>query len=121
GARESLVGRARARGVARDSSGGVRHARCRARGGVARFGARIGIDARGGGGVGMSEARVIDHTNIALAKYWGKLPGDENLPAVPSLSVTLDAVATRTHVVFRDDLRADALVLNGEDADDASL
>jgi len=68
-----------------------------------------------------SEARVIAHPNIALAKYWGKLPGDGNLPSVPSLSVTLDGVSTRTHVVFRDDLKRDALVLNGEEADAESV
>src|SRR5258706_6427915 len=67
------------------------------------------------------EARVIAHPNIALAKYWGKLPGDGNLPAVPSLSVTLQGVSTHTHVAFRDDLGGDQLILNGEEADAASL
>jgi diphosphomevalonate decarboxylase len=69
----------------------------------------------------MSEARVVAHPNIALAKYWGKLAGDENLPAVPSLSVTLDGVATRTSVAFRDDLDRDALTINGDLADAAAL
>ncbi len=61
----------------------------------------------------MSEAHALAHPNIALAKYWGKLAGDANLPAVPSLSVTLGGVATRTHVAFRDGLARDRLVLNG--------
>ena len=69
----------------------------------------------------MSEARTTAHPNIALAKYWGKLPGDANLPAVPSLSVTLGGVSTRTRVAFRDDLVADRLVLNGEEDDGAAL
>lgn len=42
------------------------------------------------------------HTNIALIKYWGKLPGDENLPATGSLSMTLDRFGTRTSLSFTD-------------------
>ena len=34
--------------------------------------------------------------NIALAKYWGKSDEALNLPAVPSVSVTLDALVTET-------------------------
>jgi diphosphomevalonate decarboxylase len=33
--------------------------------------------------------------NIALIKYWGKRDVDKNLPAVDSLSVTLDSLWTR--------------------------
>ena len=36
------------------------------------------------------------NTNIALVKYWGKNDDDFNLPAVPSLSLTLDGLRTRT-------------------------
>jgi diphosphomevalonate decarboxylase len=36
--------------------------------------------------------------NIALAKYWGKASDDLKLPAVPSLSVTLDGLLTTTTV-----------------------
>jgi diphosphomevalonate decarboxylase len=56
---------------------------------------------------------VLAHPNIALAKYWGKRDGDGNVPAVPSLSVTLSGLATVTSVVFDDGLRADELVLGG--------
>lgn len=38
------------------------------------------------------------HTNIALIKYWGKLDGVCNLPAVGSLSLTLDNFGTQTTV-----------------------
>ena len=34
-------------------------------------------------------ASVRAHANIALAKYWGKADVARNLPAVPSLSLTL--------------------------------
>ena len=46
-------------------------------------------------------ARARACANIALAKYWGKSDETLNLPAVPSVSVTLDALVTET-VVERD-------------------
>jgi diphosphomevalonate decarboxylase len=58
--------------------------------------------------------RAIAHPNIALSKYWGKRAGDGNVPAVPSLSVTLDGVATTTSLTLEDDLREDRFVLDGE-------
>jgi diphosphomevalonate decarboxylase len=48
----------------------------------------------------VSEASVIAHPNLALSKYWGKRPGTGNFPAVPSLSVTLTGLSTRTRVRF---------------------
>ena len=36
------------------------------------------------------------HANIALVKYWGKRSVDKNLPAVGSISLTLDALKTTT-------------------------
>ncbi|MBI5532265.1 MAG: diphosphomevalonate decarboxylase [Deltaproteobacteria bacterium] len=52
------------------------------------------------------------HANIALAKYWGKADPEQNLPAVPSVSVTLDALSTQTEVQFDDALEADELTLD---------
>ncbi len=48
----------------------------------------------------MISARAIAHTNIALIKYWGKRPGDpdQNLPAVGSLSLTLERLRSDTTV-----------------------
>lgn len=57
----------------------------------------------------VAEAR----TNIALVKYWGKCDAALNLPAVPSLSLTLDGLTTRTEVRFDASLKADALWING--------
>jgi diphosphomevalonate decarboxylase len=68
-----------------------------------------------------STARAIAHPNIALAKYWGKRDGEGNYPSVPSLSVTLEGLATRTRVELRDDVAADRLVLNGQPADPHAL
>lgn len=79
----------------------------------------------------MTAARAIAHPNFALAKYWGKAPGSvssrettrtsavlrsaafENVPAVPSLSITVDAIFTTTTVRFEKGLGSDVLVLGG--------
>jgi diphosphomevalonate decarboxylase len=53
------------------------------------------------------------HANIALAKYWGKADIARNLPAVPSLSLTLSGMRTTTEVTFDPALLADELVLGG--------
>ncbi len=57
----------------------------------------------------VAEAR----SNIALVKYWGKCDLMFNLPAVPSLSFTLDCFSTRTEVRFDPSLREDCFFLNG--------
>ncbi len=52
--------------------------------------------------------------NIALVKYWGKSDVARNLPAVGSLSITLDALYSRMSVDFLDSPGPDELLLNGE-------
>jgi len=65
----------------------------------------------------MKSARAIAHSNIALVKYWGKRAAvegqadDLNLPAVGSLSLTLDSLRTETVVRPGD---TDAFTLNGQ-------
>lgn len=54
--------------------------------------------------------------NIALIKYWGKRDAARNLPAVSSLSLTLDSLWTRMSVQFDATLGADQLEVNGEPA-----
>lgn len=61
-------------------------------------------------------ATAVAHANIALAKYWGKLDASENLPAVPSLSLTLDALSTKTTVSFEQGLGTDEFALDGTPA-----
>jgi diphosphomevalonate decarboxylase len=58
-------------------------------------------------------AEAVAHPNIALAKYWGKRPGEGNVPATPSLSITLSGLSTRTRVTFDPDLREDRVTLGG--------
>jgi diphosphomevalonate decarboxylase len=68
----------------------------------------------------MKTARAIAHSNIALVKYWGKRPDTDpelNLPAVGSLSMTLDALWTQTQVGPGE---RDGFVLDGEDLTEAS-
>lgn len=59
------------------------------------------------------EATAIAHPNIALAKYWGKRAYGHNLPAVPSLSVTLAGMSTITTVRFDPELSDDTFELYG--------
>jgi diphosphomevalonate decarboxylase len=56
---------------------------------------------------------AVAHANIALAKYWGKADDRENLPAVPSLSLTLDALRSRTTVTADPTLGEDRVSLDG--------
>jgi diphosphomevalonate decarboxylase len=61
-------------------------------------------------------ASAVAHANIALAKYWGKADERENLPAVPSLSLTLAGLSTRTRVEVDPALRDDEVELDGAPA-----
>lgn len=60
--------------------------------------------------------RARARANIALAKYWGKSDVAHNLPAVPSISLTLDPLVTETRVEFSPALAHDELLLNGAPA-----
>ena len=68
----------------------------------------------------MSDAWAVAHPNVALSKYWGKREGGGKIPAVPSLSVTLAGLETRTHVRFDASIAEDRFVLDGVDADASS-
>ncbi|HEX7030890.1 MAG TPA: diphosphomevalonate decarboxylase [Gammaproteobacteria bacterium] len=76
-----------------------------------------------------AQAEATARANIALIKYWGKrnrqVHGDDgaalNLPAVGSLSITLDALATRTRIRFDDAFEQDSLRLNGREESAARL
>ncbi|MEO6603338.1 MAG: diphosphomevalonate decarboxylase, partial [Polyangiaceae bacterium] len=62
----------------------------------------------------MGFGRACAHSNIALAKYWGKADAVRNLTAVPSLSLTLAALRTVTSVRFDEALPEDEFLLAGE-------
>ena len=65
------------------------------------------------------EARARACANIALAKYWGKADVRRNVPAVPSISMTLDQLVTETKVRFDPSLDKDAVRLDGRRASTA--
>lgn len=66
-------------------------------------------------------AKARARANIALAKYWGKSDTQLNLPAVPSISITLDPLTTETSVEFSDALGRDEFSLNDQPALAAEL
>jgi diphosphomevalonate decarboxylase len=57
---------------------------------------------------------AIARANIAIAKYWGKADDVLNLPAVPSLSITLEPMRTETVVELDERLTSDVLELDGK-------
>ena len=61
------------------------------------------------------KAAARARANIALVKYWGKADGGPlNIPAVGSISITLDALWSDTEVRFESSLAADELTLDGQ-------
>lgn len=60
------------------------------------------------------QATAIAHPNIALVKYWGKTDREQNLPAVGSLSITLDGLATTTRVRFDPAIATDQFLFAGK-------
>ena len=63
-------------------------------------------------------ATAIAHPNIALVKYWGKQVGPGNLPATPSLSITVAGLTTTTRVAAA---RRDTIRINGRVRRDAKV
>lgn len=64
-------------------------------------------------------ARARAHTNIALAKYWGKREGAGNRPATPSLSAGLADLWVEARVAFGGDEGADRVTIDGEAGSEA--
>src|SRR5699024_4102464 len=69
---------------------------------------------------GRSAVAVAD-ANIALINYWAKPPEAMNLPAVGSISLTLDSLKTETRIRFDKTLTADIFKLNGKIIDGRPL
>ena len=66
----------------------------------------------------VDSVRAHAHPNIALVKYWGKQAHGDNLPAVPSLSITLDDLIAETTVATA---QQDMFVLDGQERTGANL
>jgi len=67
----------------------------------------------------LKSATALACANIALIKYWGKRDPILNLPAVGSISLTLDALQTKTRVIYNPELNQDLLTINNSEATDA--
>ncbi|NOY22245.1 MAG: diphosphomevalonate decarboxylase [Acidobacteria bacterium] len=59
---------------------------------------------------------AVAGANFALVKYWGKRNEALNLPAVGSISITVDSLITTTSVAFKENGSGDSLTMNGEPA-----
>ncbi|MES1924638.1 diphosphomevalonate decarboxylase [Salinisphaera sp. T31B1] len=68
---------------------------------------------------GPNAATARAYSNIALIKYWGKRDSALNLPAVGSISITLDALYTDTRVTFVSGLEQDKIEIGGRTTDPA--
>ena len=64
----------------------------------------------------LKSATAVACANIALIKYWGKRDIALNLPAVGSISLTLNALKTNTCISFDPDLDRDVLTINNNQA-----
>lgn len=62
------------------------------------------------------KATAVACSNVALAKYWGKRDVSGNVPATPSVSVSLGGLQTRTTVEFDPSLASDTMSLNEREA-----
>jgi diphosphomevalonate decarboxylase len=61
-----------------------------------------------------TQAHARARSNIALVKYWGKADSRLNLPAVGSISITLEALWSDTSVEFDAATGTDELTLNDQ-------
>ncbi len=64
----------------------------------------------------MESVTAVAGANFALVKYWGKRDEALNLPAVGSISITVDSLVTATSVAFEENDSGDSLTMNGEPA-----
>lgn len=62
-------------------------------------------------------ATAVAHPNLALVKYWGKSDAERNLPATPSLGISLAALRSRVQVRLDGD--GDSVELDGRRLDPA--
>ena len=66
----------------------------------------------------MRSATAYAHPNIALVKYWGKSNDELNIPATPSLALTLGDLRTTTRVEAS---ASDTVVLDGKHVHDDKI
>jgi diphosphomevalonate decarboxylase len=62
----------------------------------------------------LSEVTAIAHPNFALIKYWGKTNSIHNIPAMSSISLTVDTLASTTKISQQPQMQENVWELNGE-------
>ncbi len=69
----------------------------------------------------LKKAIAKAHPNIAFIKYWGNRDDTLRLPANSSISMNLRGLYTQTSVLWDEDLKADQLILNGQQENGRAL
>ncbi len=68
----------------------------------------------------MIQTTAIAHPNFALVKYWGKKDIDQNMPAMSSISLTVDSMRSKTKIYKNLSSKQHRLFINGEEEQDIS-
>ena len=68
----------------------------------------------------LSEVTAIAHPNFALIKYWGKANSGLNIPAMSSISLTIDSLTSTTTISRNEEFGENIWILNGTKQDDLS-
>ena len=66
----------------------------------------------------MTEVTAIAHPNFALIKYWGKADSRLNMPAMSSISLTIDSLTSSTKISINTDSTQNLWTLNGKEQED---
>jgi len=64
-----------------------------------------------------AKAYSTAHPSLALIKYWGKQNKKHNIPATPSLAVTLEDLKTETTAFILKNAAEDRIIVNGKEQD----
>ncbi len=68
----------------------------------------------------MKETTAIAHPNFALVKYWGKKEGNQNRPAMSSISITVDSMKSKTTIHKNASNNMHRLFIDGKEESDLS-
>jgi len=66
------------------------------------------------------QTTAIAHPNFALVKYWGKKDINQNMPAMSSISLTVDSMHSKTKIYKNLSSKHHRLFINGEEEKDTS-
>tara|TARA_B100002052_G_scaffold34483_1_gene26582 strand:- start:4943 stop:5908 length:966 start_codon:yes stop_codon:yes gene_type:complete len=66
------------------------------------------------------QTTAIAHPNFALVKYWGKKDIDQNMPAMSSISLTVDSMQSKTKIYKNLSSKQHRLFINGQEQQDLS-